>query len=54
MEDVGLDERNAGQPGPEPGEQVAEVLTDGDTEQAVERLEGDVDRGERGRRGVRI
>ena len=45
VEDIGLDECDAGEGGPQAGEQVTEVLADGDAEVAVQGLERDFDCG---------
>ena len=45
VEEIGLDECDAGEGGPQAGEQVAEVLADGDAEVAVQGLERDFDCG---------
>ena len=36
-------DRESNEPGPKPGEQVAEMLTDCDAEITIERLEDDID-----------
>ena len=52
VQQVGLDEGDAGQGGPQAGEQIAQMFTDGHAQVAVEGLEDDLD-GVAGRRGAR-
>jgi len=54
VQQLGLDQGDAGQGGPQAGEQIPEMLTDRDPEVAVEGLEGDRDGVAGGRGGRRV
>jgi hypothetical protein len=54
VQPVGLDEGDAGQGGPQAGEQIAQVLADGHAQVAVEGLEGDLNGVAGGRSGRRV